>query len=101
MAAGGRSLPFPLLLRLQEIDAALDLLEAGGIQPLALHHHADAVLDGVLANLEHGSLALTQGLACAALEAVLQVNDLDATRQALQGLDGVNARIEGPEGVQP
>ena len=90
--------PF-LLLCLQEINAALDLLEAGGIQALRLDDHADVVLHGVLAYLQNGCLALAQGLTRAALEAVLQMDDLDAAGETLQSLHRVDARVEGPEGV--
>ena len=75
---GGILVAVLLVLAAQEVHAAPDLLQAGGLQALAFHHHLQAQLDGGLAHLGHRGDALAQRGAGVPALAVLEVDDPDA-----------------------
>ena len=83
----------------EEVDAAPDLPQSGGIQPLALDNHAQSHGDRLLPDSQHRCLALAQRLALTAPESVLEVNDANPSCQSVQQSQRINPGIERPEGI--
>ena len=75
----------------EKVDAAPDLPQSGGIQPLALDNHAQSHGDCLLPDSQHRRLALAQRLALTAPESVLEVNDVDSVLEAGDGFGSTPA----------
>ena len=88
-----------LLKRSEEVHAAGDFFDAGGLESFAFDDHAHAEFDGFCADSRDGGFAFTECFAVFVLGAVLEVDDVDAVFEAGDGFDRVAAGYECPVGV--